>query len=101
MCNSESFIRSLHAVRQGHLDFNECSYEEIVYPTYFTTYLSDIFALVQTTLKNGLSSRGLLVEDFQFVLTEDFFDKLLGTFRVNNLRYLVFKYISYIISFVI
>ena len=86
MHNSESFIRSLHAVRQGHLDFDEYSYKEIVYPTYFTAYLSDIYGLVQTVLLNGLSSRGLLVEDFQFVLSEEFFDKLLGTFRVNNLR---------------
>jgi hypothetical protein len=39
------------------------------------------------TAKNfsGLHERNLLVEEFSLVLNEQFFDEVLGTFRVNNL----------------
>ena len=84
--HSESFIRSLHAVRQGHLRFDEESFDEFVYPSYFSAYLGDIFVLVCDVIRAGIAIRGLQIEDFRYVLTEGFFDRLLGTFRVNNLR---------------
>jgi hypothetical protein len=85
--HSESFIRSLHAVRQGHLRFDEESFKELVYPSYFSAYLGDIFILVGDVLCTGITNRGLELENFQCILTEEFFDRLLGTFRVNNLRF--------------
>lgn len=87
--HSESFIRSLHAVRQGHLRFDEESFEEFVHPSYFSAYLGDIFVLVCDVIQTGVTIRGLQIEDFRYVLTERFFDRLLGTFRVNNLSILI------------
>ena len=84
--NSDSCIRSLHAVRQGRLSFDPNSFKEIVYPAYFSSYFEEKYKIIRNAIVCELDRRSLKVENFAYILTEEFFDKILGMFRVNNLR---------------
>ena len=81
-------IKSLHATRQGNQCIDDASptYRDLIYPAYFQSYLQEPHSIVTAIIHEGLDSRGLDKDQFKYVLSEYFFDKILGCFRVNNLR---------------
>ena len=107
MLCSESAIKSLHAMRQGSLSFDPQSFEDFIYPAYFTGHLEIPYTLIMKILDIGITQRkkkkkkeeeeeeeeggGMKPLEFDHhilekVFSKTIFDRMLGCFRVNNLR---------------
>ena len=105
MLCSESAIKSLHAMRQGSLSFDPQSFEDFIYPAYFTGHLEIPYTLIMKILDIGISQRmkkkkkkkkkeagggekplELDHHILEKVFSKTIFDQMLGCFRVNNLR---------------
>jgi len=102
-------------MRQGSLSFDPKSFEDFIYPAYFTGHLEIPYTLIMKILDVGITQKKKKKEEekekergrknlvldhntIKKVFSETVFDRMLGCFRVNNLR-LLFIFLTLIFYF--
>ena len=83
--HSESFIRSLHATRQGNLSYDDSSFRDIVYPAFFAAYLGHPFELVTGILTRGIAMHERMIMFYIHISDTYLINFVLRTADLSNL----------------